>query len=304
MAVHHLGSDKNHNRWNNKIRPVLEIDSGDTVVFDTMVADRGQVPPGSTVKELLAADSGATHTITGPVAIRGAMPGQVLAITIEKLVPGEWGVNYSYPGSFNLGWLPDEFPDPSVTHFVIDRAAGVARWNDRISIPLRPHMGIMGVAPVEDGEFRTYAPGVFGGNMDCTELGEGAILYLPVQVPGALFSTGDAHAAMGDGEINVTAIETSMTATMTFRLLSDKVIIEPEIETADKYITTAFGATIDEAAKKASRFMINYLVRERGLSRQEAYTLCSVGVDLIINQVVDEVMGVRAVLSKKVFTDV
>ncbi len=210
-------------------------------------------------------------------------------------------MNYAYPADHNLGWLPEFCPEPSVTHFDIDREAGVARWGDEIAVPLRVHMGIMGVAPKEPGEFRTYAPGVFGGNMDCGELVEGSTLYLPVQVEGALFSTGDGHAAMGDGEINVTSVETSMTATLTFDLVPGKVIAEPEIETEDLYITTAIGEDLDEAAKKAARFMIEFLMRERRMSRSDAYTLCSVAVDMKINQLVDVVMGVRAVLPKNVF---
>ena len=227
------------------IPPVLTIDSGDTVVLSTMMLMDGQLRCGMTLEELLAKKKYymdlkmGSHTLTGPIFVKGAEPGDVLEIRIEKLVPISFGVNYHFPGEMNIGGLPEDFPVGQFKNFELDLQKMKTIFLPGVAIPLKPFMGVMGVAP-KTGEKRPAAvPDYFGGNMDIKELVAGTILYLPVNVPGALFSTGDAHAVQGDGEVNTTAIETAMEeAVFQFMVRKDLKLERPMAETETHWITT------------------------------------------------------------------
>ena len=286
---HELGCDTVHYVWDNAIPARLEIDSGDTVVFRTRDALDGFFARTSTAADVLTR-VGTGHPLTGPVAIRGATAGDVLQIDILDLVPGDVGFTLFRQGA---GLLSDEFPDPHLTVWELcDRAA--AELKPGIRVPLAPFLGVMGVALADPGEHKTMPPRAQGGNMDIKQLTTGSTLYLPVAVDGALFSCGDGHAAQGDGEVCVTAIETTMTATLRFTVRRDIRIAAPEFETTTAgaqpgrhYVTTGIAPDLMEASRQAVRAMIAHLGTAHGLSRAEAYVLCSVAADLKISEVVD-----------------
>jgi acetamidase/formamidase len=290
------------------IPPVLTIDSGDTVVLSTMMLMDGQLRCGMTLEELLAKKKYymdlkmGSHTLTGPIFVKGAEPGDVLEIRIEKLVPISFGVNYHYPGAMNIGGLPEDFPVGQFKNFELDLQKMKTIFLPGVAIPLKPFMGVMGVAP-KTGEKRPAAvPDYFGGNMDIKELVAGTILYLPVNVPGALFSTGDAHAVQGDGEVNTTAIETAMEeAVFQFMVRKDLKLERPMAETETHWITTGFHPDLDEAVKIALRDAIRFISMTHGLTPDDAYSLSSLAVDLRVSQIVDGNKGIHALIPKAIF---
>ena len=290
------------------IPPVLTIESGDTVNLSTMMLMDGQLRGGMTFEELLALRQSYAdrkvggHTLTGPIFVAGAAPGDVLEIRIGKLVPVEFGVNYHLPGHMGIGGLPEDFPGGRIQTFRLDRARWETTFAPGVTLPLAPFLGVMGVAP-RPGERRPAAvPDYFGGNIDNKELREGAMLFLPVSVPGALFSTGDAHGAQGDGEVNVTAIETALEeALLQFIVRKDMRLERPRAETPTHWVTMGFHPDLDEAAKIALRDAVRFLVDMKGLASDEAYALASVAVDLRVTQIVDTNKGVHAMIPKDVF---
>jgi acetamidase/formamidase len=292
------------------IPPVLKIDSGDRVNLSTMMLMDGQLRGGMTFGELLAkrqdyTDRGmGSHTLTGPIFIRGAEAGDVLEARIEKLVPAGWGVNYHYPARMNIGGLPEDFPEGQIKTLQLDVQKMETTFAPGVVIPLRPFMGVMGVAP-RPGEKRPAAvPDYFGGNMDNKELVAGTTLYLPVQVPGALFSTGDAHAVQGDGEVNVTAIETAMEeAVFQFVVRKDMKLDRPRAETPTHWITMGFHQDLDEAAKIALRDAIKFISATKGMTLDDAYALSSLAVDLRVTQIVDGNKGIHAMIPKAIFKE-
>lgn len=299
-TVHRLSREARniHNRWNRDLPPALAIDPGDTVIFETRNASDDQVVRGSTSADFARLDRGRTHALTGPVLVRGAEPGDALEVRILDVQVEDWGYQMVGPG---LGFLPEEFPGPYIAPYPIDRARGEVQFAPHVRLPVRPHPGILGVAPAEAGEFRTLAPGAFAGNVDIRELTPGATVHIPVFVPGALFSTGDVHAAMGDGEVCVTGVETRAEVTCRFGLRVGARIAQPHYETAEEYGIVGHGPTLEAAARHALRAMIAYLAGALRLSPLQAYCLCGAVVDLRINQVVNAgVMGVRAVVPKRI----
>ncbi len=296
--------------YDNTLEPVLTIDSGDVVSFETMMLMDGQMQPSITSEEIVRLRLGyyerglSTHTLTGPVYVKGAEPGDVLEVRILRLVPYPFGVNYGMPGSSGSGTLPDEFHDGYARSLVWAPEAEDVEFRPGVRLPLRPFMGIMAVAPAGPGQVNAVPPGPYGGNMDLKELVEGATLYLPVFVAGALFSTGDAHALQGDGEVSTTALETSMKdATFQFIVRKDLKLERPMAETPTHWITMGFHPDLDEAARIALRDAIEWLVRNRGLSREEAYSLCSLAVDLRVTQLVDKDKGIHAMIPKAIFKE-
>jgi len=294
---HHLSDDVVSYAWDNSIAPRLIIDSGDTVVFDTRDAADRYYDPSSNSTDVEKKGPLVGHPLTGPIAVRGAEPGHTLAAEILEVRPSaNFGWTAIRPGR---GLLPQaEFPN----HFlqIWDLSDGkTARMRQRsdIAIPVAPFPGILGTALDEPGEHSTIPPRKNGGNMDLKYLTAGSTVFLPVFVAGGLFSVGDAHAAQGDGEVCITAIEMSARVTLRFELLESYRAPEPQLRAhgplgeatsaGSFFATTAHGPDLYECSQRAVRYMVEHLVRERGLSREEAYVLCSVTVDLKINEIVD-----------------
>ena len=291
MATHRLDCEVVHYAWDNATPPKLTIDSGDTVLLKCRDSSDGYFRRGMTTADMKPrAVKG--HPLTGPIAIRDARPGDVLQIDILELTPGDLGYTAFNPGR---GLLAEDFPVPYLKMWELDGIS--AELRPGVRIPLEPFLGVMGVALAEPGEHSTIPPRAFGGNMDIKQLTAGSTLYLPVSVDGALFSAGDGHAAQGDGEVCITAIETTMSAVLRFTIRRDRALTGPEFETTrplsprtnegHHYVTTGIAPDLMEASKEAVRAMIRHVVRERGLSREEAYVLSSVAVDLKISEVVD-----------------
>jgi acetamidase/formamidase len=304
MANHVLTALPTHSRWNRALEPRLLIAPDDTVHLESLDSSGAQVHPAMTVAEFLSIDRGRIHALTGPVYVEGAEPGDVLEINVLEVTHKGWGWSSVTPG---LGFLRERFADPYLFHWQLERA--VSRSLAPAVVPLRPFCGVMGVAPGEDGEFRTRPPGVFGGNMDVRELSSGSTLYLPVLNRGALFSAGDAHAAQGDGEVCINGIECPADATLRFHLhkqrhLSGPIVesappIEQDIEKAWIVVESATDATA--AARTATSRMIDLLVNHWGFADVHAYLLCSVALHLKFSQVVNEPMfTVSAAMSKNV----
>ncbi len=290
------------------IPPVLTINSGDTVNLSTMMLMDGQLRCGMTMDELFAKRQSyvdrkvGPHTLTGPIFVKGAEPGDVLEIKIQKLVPATCGVNYHMPGKMNLGGLPEDFPTGQFKTLQLDLQKMETTFAPGIIIPLRPFLGVMGVAP-KAGEKRPAAvPDYFGGNMDNKELVAGTTLYLPVNAPGALFSTGDAHAVQGDGEVSVTAIETAMDeAVLQFVVRKDMKLERPMVETPTHWISTGYHKDLNEAVKIALRDTIQFLSKSKGLTPDDAYALSSLAVDLRVTQIVDGNKGIHTMIPKAIF---
>jgi len=280
-----LDADKTHSKFSSAIPPVLRVPSGSVIQVDTQEASARQLSVTSTAADLASITFDPIHPLTGPVYVEGAMPGDVLAVTIHSIELGDWGWVGVFPG---FGFLPHDFTEPFLRTFALGKDAKSVRLTNTITVPLEPFAGVMGVAPATDEMLSTIPPRANGGNMDNPFMVAGTTVYFPVFVEGALFSIGDTHAAQGLGEICGTAIEAPMTIIYQVEVLKDAhKLKEPHYETDDVYAVTAFAETIDEAARKASRYMIDYLEAVHGLNRTEAYVLCSLAGDLHIAEVVD-----------------
>ncbi len=300
--THSLSAAPTHSRWNAALAPRLTVASGDTVHFECQDSSGAQVHPGMTVDEFQHIDRGLIHALTGPVAVSGAQPGDVLQIDVLEVAHKGWGWTSVIPG---LGFLKQRFAEPFLFHWQLDGDASVSLTP--ATLPLRPFCGIMGVAPAEHGEFRTRPPGVFGGNMDVRELATGATLYLPVQQPGALFSCGDAHAAQGDGEVCINGIECPADVTLRFQLHKSQPLSAPLIESAPSdelgpsWLVVESHTDTLTAALNATDRMVDLLVSRWGFSPVHAYLLCSVAMKLQISQVVNEpIITVSAAVAKSI----
>jgi acetamidase/formamidase len=310
-TTHHLDRTVVHRAWDNSLPPRLVIDPGDTVIFDTRDAADGYYSQSSTHDDVLGRGPFRGHPLTGPVGVRGARRGDVLTVEILDVKPAApFGWTAIRPGR---GLLPEaEFSKPHLT--IWDLTNGThARMGRNIAVPIAPFPGVMGVALDEPGAHSTMPPRKNGGNMDVKHLTAGTTLFLPVWMDGALFSVGDAHATQGDGEVCVTAVEMMGTVTLRFGLARGRELKEPQFRTsgpivsaADRgacFVTTAHGPDLFASAQQSIRYMIDHLVTERGLSREEAYILCSVAVDLKISEIVDAPNWiVSAFLPETIFT--
>jgi acetamidase/formamidase len=240
------------------------------------------------------------HILTGPIWVEGAEPGDVLEVkilSVELVVPYAW--NSFSPGR---GTLPDDFPYQYSKLVPLDLERRVGKFSDGIELPLKPFFGVMGVAPpAAIGRIGSGPPWIHAGNMDNKELVAGTTLYLPVHVKGALFSVGDGHAAQGDGEVCVTALETSLKGVFQLSVRKDLKLHWPRAETPTHYMTMGFHDNLEEAAKIALNEMLDFLTSEKRLARSEAYMLASDAVDLRITQLVDGKKGVHALLPKAIF---
>jgi len=280
-----LGSENTHNRWSSAIPPVLTVPSGAIVEIETKEATDGQLTLESTSESMASLDFNPIHPLTGPIYVEGAEAGDVLAVTFHEIEVLNWGWTGIVPG---FGFLADEFTDPYLKTVTVEEGQTHIQFSENISIPIVPFPGVIGVAPASEEQLVTIPPRENGGNMDNRYLGVGTTVYLPVYVDGALLSLGDTHAAQGDGEVGGTGLEAPMRIVLEVEVKKGgRVLPEPEYETDDYYAVTAFAESIDGAARKATLFMIDYLVAERGLTRQEAYVLCSLAGDLKISEAVD-----------------
>jgi len=303
MAEHSLSALPTHSRWNRALPPRLSIASGDTVHLECVDSSGAQVHPGMTLAEYLKIDRDRIHALTGPIFVEGAEPGDVLQVDVLELMHKGWAWTSVVNG---LGFLKQRFTEPFLFLWKLEGA--VSRSLAPAVVPLRPFCGVMGVAPGEDGEFRTRPPGVFGGNMDVRELCAGATLYLPVLNRGALFSAGDAHAAQGDGEVCINGMECPVDVTLRFHLHKQRPLSAPMIETSAQQTRDADGgewiiveSATDStvAARAATSRMIDFLAEHWGFSEVHAYVLCSVAMNLRISQVVNEpIFTVSAAISK------
>ena len=288
----HVGRDQWHLKWDRSIPPVLTVGSGDVVTFDALDASNGQLTATSTTADLDTLAFDQVDQVAGPIFVDGARPGDTLQVELLSFAPADWGWTANIPG---FGLLADEFPD---AHLRITRLAnGAGELLPGIRIPLAPFCGELGVAP--SGEPRsTIPPDVTGGNMDTRHLTAGATLWLPVQVPGALFSLGDGHAAQGDGEVCGTAIETPMRASVRLTVRPDVSVAAPEFRTpgplgastntAGWLAADGVGPDLFAAARDAVRRMIDRLGVAHGLAPVDAYLLLSVAGDLRICEIVDQ----------------
>jgi acetamidase/formamidase len=296
-----------------KAKPVLTVHSGDTVRMQTLstcgpterMVEEGVAPadiPDYNAKiynEVKDRGPGG-HILTGPVAIAEAQPGDVLEVQILKI---DIDVPFACNGfGAGRGFLPNDYPYSRRKIIPLDREKMIAHFAPGIEIPLHPFFGSMGVAPPESaGRLDSAPPWMHAGNMDNKELVAGATLFIPVHAEGALFEAGDGHAGQGNGEVDITAMETFLTGTFRFIVHKDRHLLWPRAETPSSYISMGFSPDLKEATTLAVRDMINFLVDEKHLSRDDAYMLSSVAVDVDITQLVDGNVGVHAICPKNIF---
>ena len=300
-------------------KPVLTVKSGDTVVMHTLLTnsptglERAGVAPADVEPSVRAVYDGVPasargpggHILTGPVAIEGAEPGDTLEVRILKI---DLAIPYAYNAfRYGAGFLTDDFPYARMKIVTLDARRMVARFGPGIEVPLHPFFGSMGVAPPPSfGRYDSAPPTINGGNMDDKALVAGTTLFLPVHVAGALFQAGDGHAAQGNGEVDITALETSLTGTFQF-ILHKKgegaaLPFYPRAETPTAYIAMGFDDDLSNATRKALRNAVDFLVAAKGMTRDDAYMLLSVSGDVEVTELVDRNKGVHVVMPKAVFT--
>jgi len=288
-----VGRDQFHLAWDRSIEPIATVPSGSVVEFDALDSSGGQITAESTAADIANIDFTRVDGVHGPVGVEGAEIGDTLEIELLEFVPADWGWTASIPG---FGLLAEDFTEPALR--ISHLAGGTAEFLPGIRIPLAPFCGEVGVAPRDEGAFSTIPPTVHGGNMDTRHLTAGTRLFLPIGTPGGRLSMGDGHAAQGDGEVCGTAIETLMRATVRLTVRKDLHVTGPEFlnpgplaagtNIGPFYATDGVGPDLREAAKDATRRMIDYLGREHGIGPADAYMLCSAACDLKVSEVVDE----------------
>lgn len=290
--------------FNNAEPPRARIKSGDTVIMETMMASLNQILPGVSIDEItkLRVDNPGRgpHSVTGPIFVEGAAPGDVLKVKINRIVPRTYGANWNLPGKLNLGQFPTEFPEPQVKHFYLDLKRGVTEFLPGIELPVRPFPGIIGVARAESGQYSTVPPGPFGGNIDCRELVEGTTIYLPVFVEGALLWSGDSHAVQGNGEINLTAIESAFNElNLTVEVVKGKSLTWPRIETPTHWITVGYDRDLNIALDILQEETLKFLAEWKGLRSKEAQQYMMSFGDCRVSEVVNQLKGVYCMLPKQ-----
>ena len=288
-------------------KPALTVKSGDTVRMQTLSTcspermEAAGVPVPQYDKDIHAqvTERGpGGHILTGPVAIEEAEPGDVLEVQIQKIdIDVPFACNGFGPGR---GFLPNDFPYAHNMVIPLDLAHSIAKFKPGINIPLHPFFGSMGVAPAA-GRLSSGPPWMHAGNMDNRELVAGTTLFIPVHAKGAMFEAGDGHAGQGNGEVDITALETWLTGTFRFIVHKDQHLLWPRAETPASYISMGFDEDLKTATEMAVRNMIDFLVNEKHLTRDEAYSLVSVAVDVDITQLVDGKVGVHAMCPKDIF---
>ena len=293
------------------LKPVLTIDSGDIVRLETATGnpkwfENLGVPKEKIPAELYAAYEGfegtgrGDHNLNGPIAVRGAEPGDMLEIRIRSVdvrlpIAGQGFVP-------NRGVLPEEFPYEKGRVLWLDLERKTVQYAPGVEVPLKPFWGVIGVAPPPAmGRVPSGPPNVFGGNLDNRDLGAGSTLYLPVHVRGGLLSVGDGHAVQGYGEVALSAVETSLKGEIQVVLHKGRRLTWPRAETSTHFITMGLHADLDEAVRIATREMLDLLVETKKLSRDDAYLLASAAMDLVVTQAVDGTKGIHALMPKSIF---
>jgi acetamidase/formamidase len=309
---HTLDTRKVHHKWDKRNPPAIDIESGDTVHCETAEVTNNQVTPGCAASVIGRIDFAQLYPLAGPIYVKSAEPGDILEVEILRLAPLQWGWAGLIPG---LGLLAEDFIEPYIRHFDLSNGS-TAALRDDIQIPIQPFCGTMGVATDEDGALDVLPPTKGAGNIDTRHLTAGTRLRLPVYVEGALFSAGDCHAAQGDGEVCVTGLECPMQFSLRFNVLKGRTLppwryefvtppgaLQARSDAKGYFVHSALGPDLMTNAKNAVRGVIDWLVREKGLGREDAYLLCSLAADLKISQIVDRPnWGVSAYLALSVFT--
>jgi acetamidase/formamidase len=291
MTDHVIDPERIHHKWDNGLAPALVVQPGDSVSFELAMSGRGQVERGAGF-DRTSFDLDTLYNLLGPVHVEGAGPGDTLEVEVLSLTPGEWGWTAILPGE---GLLPEDFPDPFVKTFELGGRSR-AELAPGVEIPIDPFLGTMGTHPDEEGVKDVLPPHKGGGNIDVRHLKQGATLWLPVWCDGGLFSCGDPHAAQGDGEVCVSAIECDMHAVLRFDLRKSGIGVPrffvpspliPSADTRGHLGTMGIGPDLMEGARTAVREMIELVVERWGLGREDAYMLCSLAGDLKILEIVD-----------------
>jgi acetamidase/formamidase len=310
MKTHRLDAAPDTVHWgffDAALKPLITVEPGDEVVISTVSGPASAMPTAETglaVPEALRAihakvqpKLNGPHIMTGPVAVRGAKAGQVLEVRIKAIeLNYDWGYNAIRPLA---GALPDDFDHARLIHIPLDRARMVGRLPWGLELPLKPFFGVMVTAPPPAwGPVASPPPRRNGGNIDNKELTAGTTLYLPIHVDGALFSVGDGHGVQGDGEVCITAIETGLIGTFELHVRDDMALEWPMAETPTHVMTMAFDPDLDDAVVIALRDMIKLICARTGISREDAYTLCSLAADLRVTQVVNGSKGIHVMLDK------
>jgi acetamidase/formamidase len=302
--------------------PKLTIDSGDTVSIETVMHAKDQIQKGVSMEKIVelrkANPGGGPHSVTGPIVVRGAQPGDVLEIRILKIVPKNVGANFNLPGKEfpTIGALAKDFPEGYVKYFDIDPKAKTMRFKRGIEIPLRPFPGTLAVgidpddpSPRKGGAkeplapVSTLRPWKNGSNMDINELTEGSKIFIPVFLEGGLIWTGDSHCAQGNGEVNLTAVECSFQEIRLQPIVrKDLKLVWPRIETKTHFIQVGFDEDLMKAFTNALIETVDFLTASKGLDRYEAYSLASIAADCRVSQVVDVRKGIHCMVPKSLFT--
>jgi acetamidase/formamidase len=288
---HVIDPTRVHHLWDADLEPVLAIDSGDVVHFDLRVAGHDQVWPGAAYEDTRF-DFDMLYHLSGPIHVNGAAPGDTLEIEVLELIPGDWAWAGFLPG---FGLLPEDFPAGYIRTFDLTKGA-TTTLAPGVEIPLAPFLGVLGNHPGDPARQAPFPPHRGGGNIDNRHLTAGTTVWLPVFADGAVFSAGDPHAAQGDGEVSVAALECPMKASLRITL-RHQTSATPSFRvppgavsskyTAGYHATMGLDGDLMTGAKIATRAMIDWLAAEHGLTREDAYLLCSTAADLRILEVVD-----------------
>ncbi len=276
--------DQTHNKFSASIPYVIKVHDGSVIEAYTQEVTDGQLNINSTEEDFKNVNWDLVHTLTGPIYIEGAEVGDILSVELLELEPGDWGWTCLSP---DFGFLPNKNQKTVFKTFKLDKKNNMIHFSDKISIPIKPFAGVMGVAPATDSMLVTFPPRANGGNMDDPNMVKGVSVYFPIFVKGALFSIGDAHAAQGMGEVVGTAVEVPMRIRFRVKVIKNRTIEEPQYESDDYYATTGFGTTIIEAAQKATKYMVEHISEFYDLTWEESYMLVSLIGDLKIPEVVD-----------------
>jgi acetamidase/formamidase len=287
--------------FDNAQPPVLRVNSGDTIVLETMMHSHNQVVPGTTIEQIkkLRTDfpGRGPHTITGPIYIEEAQPGDVLKISLNKIVPRAYATNFNVPGMF--GQFPTIYADGQVKYVYLDLDKKTVEFLPGVVLPVRPFPGTIGVARKEPGRYSSVPPGEYAGNLDIRDMVEGTALYVPVHVPGALLWTGDSHAGQGNGEVNLTALETAYKEfNITVEVIKGRPLDFPRIETPRSWITIGLDQDLNKAWDQAKAETAKFLSAQRNVSNAQALALMATVSDCRVSQVVNVKKGIHCLNPK------